>query len=88
MASRVPLLPAIPESNLIRRTGFDADPGRRLVVSSHPKSRAAERFRLLHHVLGGEQAWSREMGLQDLALQLRSSIQELGPSEVALEANG
>ena len=88
VASRVPLLPAIPESNLIRRTGFDADPGRRLVVSSHPKSRAAERFRLLHHVLGGEQAWSREMGLQDLALQLRSSIQELVPSEVALEANG
>ena len=71
------LLPAIPESNLIRRTGFDADAERRLVVSSHPKSRAAERFRLLHRVLCGEQEWSQEMGLEDLALQLRSSIPDL-----------
>ena len=86
VASRIVLLPAIPESNLIRRTGFDADVDRRLVVSSHPKSRAAQRFRLLHRVLCGEQKWSQELGLEDLARQLRSTIPDLVDTDAAWDA--
>jgi chromosome partitioning protein len=73
VASRIPLLPTIPESNLIRRTGSAADLDRRVVVKSHPKSSAAEQFRLLFRVLNGDRPWSRDDGLHDLAEQLKTT---------------
>lgn len=79
VASRILLLPTIPESSLIRRTGSDADFRRRLVVSGHPNSHAAERLRLLYRVLVGDQSWSREDGLRDLADQLRATVDGLLP---------
>jgi nitrogenase subunit NifH len=85
VAGRVPLLPTIPESNLIRRTGSAADLNRRVVVTSHPKSSAAERFRLLFKVLMGQLPWSRDDGLQDLGDQLNLAAEEFipGPAEKA-----
>ncbi len=79
VASRIPLLPTIPESNLIRRTGSAADLNRRVVVKSHPKSSAAEQFRLLFSVLIGQRPWSREEGLQDLGQQLNMSAGQFVP---------
>jgi cellulose biosynthesis protein BcsQ len=79
VASRIPLLPTIPESNLIRRTGSAADLNRRVVVKSHPKSLAAEQFRLLFRVLIGQRAWSREEGLRDLGQQLNMAAGEFVP---------
>ena len=77
VASRIPLLPTIPESNLIRRTGAAADPAKRVVVNSHPNSGAAEQFRLLYRVLTGNRPWAREDGLRNLAEQLRTSVELL-----------
>ena len=77
VASRIPLLPTIPESNLIRRTGSAADIGRRVVVKSHPRSSAAGQFRLLFEVLTGGRPWSREDGLQSLCEQLNTTPEEL-----------
>jgi chromosome partitioning protein len=77
VASRIPLLPTIPESNLIRRTGSAADPAKRVVVNSHPNSGAAEQFRLLYRVLTGKQPWTREDGMRNLAEQLRTSVESL-----------
>jgi chromosome partitioning protein len=90
VASRVPLLPTIPESNLIRRTGSAADLNRRVVVKSHPKSPAAGQFRLLFSVLMGQRSWSREDGLQDLGHQLNMPAGEFIPglqeeNELALQ---
>lgn len=85
IASRMPLLPAIPESNLIRRTGSSADLERRLVVNSHPKSWAAEQFRLLYQVLARDRPWSREDGLKNLAGQLKASVDWLVPDGGASE---
>ncbi len=91
VASRIPLLPTIPESNLIRRTGSASDLGRRVVVKSHRKSPAAEQFRLLFSVLTGKRRWSREDGLQYLAEQLNTTMEWLAPelerlqTEAALE---
>lgn len=79
VASRVPLLPTIPESNLIRRTGSAADLNRRVVVKSHPRSPAAEQFRLLFSVLIGQRPWSREEGLQDLGHQLNMAAGKFVP---------
>ncbi len=79
VASRVPLLPTIPESNLIRRTGSAAVLDRRVVVKSHPNSRPAAQFRLLYQVLAGERPWTREDGLEDLAQRLRTDVDWLVP---------
>ena len=79
VAGRIPLLPTIPESNLIRRTGSAADLNRRVVVMSHPKSSAAEQFRLLFSVLIGQRPWSREEGLQDLGQQLKMAAGKFVP---------
>ena len=93
VASRIPLLPTIPESNLVRRTGSAAHIGRRVVVKSHPKSSAAEKFRLLFKVLNGDQPWSREDGLQNLAEQLNTTAEWLMPDsgkaelEIALQGS-
>lgn len=85
VASRIPLLPTIPDSNLIRRTGSDADLERRLVVCGHPKSQAADRFRLLYSVLSGARHWSQEDGLRDLAEQVKSTVDWLVSSPEASE---
>lgn len=85
VASRLPLLPTIPDSNLIRRTGSHAELERRLVVCGHPKSQAAERFRLLHSVLSGARPWSQDDGLRDLAEQVKSSVDWLVSSPGASE---
>lgn len=74
VASRMPLLPTVPESNLIRRTGSALDPAKRVVVTSHPNSGAAEQFHLLYRVLTGKQPWTREDGLRNLAEQLKASV--------------
>jgi chromosome partitioning protein len=70
IADRVPLLPTIPDSNYLRRTGAAEEPRKRLVVLGAPSSKAAERIRLLYRVLVGRQPWSKEDGLRDLAKQL------------------
>jgi len=85
VASRIPLLPTIPESNLIRRTGSAVDIGRRVVVMSHPKSSAAQQFRQLFGVLNGDRPWSREDGLRNLAEQLRTTAEELLPESEEAE---
>jgi chromosome partitioning protein len=79
VASRIPLLPTIPESNLIRRTGAAEDLDKRMVVKSHPKSSAAQQFRLLFEVLNSDRPWSRDDGLQNLAVQLKADPAWLGP---------
>jgi chromosome partitioning protein len=85
VASRIPLLPTIPESNLIRRTGSAEDIHRRVVVQGHPKSGAAQQFRLLFSVLNGDRPWSREDGLQNLADQLKTSPDCLVPESKIIE---
>ena len=71
VAARLPLLPTIPESAMIRRTGSAEKMERRMVVSGRPRSKAAKQFRALYEVLSGGRDWSREDGLADLAEQLR-----------------
>jgi chromosome partitioning protein len=85
VASRISLLPTIPESNLIRRTGSAEDIQRRVVVQSHPKSGAAQQLRLLFRVLYGDRPWSREEGLRNLADQLKTSPGWLMPHSEVVE---